>query len=114
MALMKAQSNLIMLASRGINIENVEADHVIHLRRAEDMRFKSSLFETLQIILESHTAKNIDIFKRFALANFYHWLRKNKAVSAENVETLIKQILPILVNVRDQNHQKINNFGFFF
>lgn len=107
---MKTQSNLVRIASRGLSLDKIDFNEIIHKRRADDINFKSCLFETINLMIDDGISDSINIYQRFQMANLYYWLRKNKSVTDSLAETVIKQMVPICSNEHHPEHENITNF----
>lgn len=94
----KAQSNLIKLAARNANFNDMNFDDIVHAQRADDLHFKSSLFETLNLLKNNKFEEKVELQKRFALGNMYHWLNKKKSISRHIASDIFLQLAEIYTN----------------
>jgi len=103
----KVQANIVKLAAKGIKIPDSNYDEIVHSRRSDDLYFKSSLFETINLIQDSNFLDKVDIKSRFALANLFHWLGKKKTISNEIAVNIFKQLLPIFTDESHSDHKNL-------
>jgi hypothetical protein len=111
---MNTQANLVRLASTGEKIPVLNFDEIVHKRRAEDINFKSSLFESLNILMEKNILYEISVDRRFAFANLFHWLRKYQASSSLPAEEVIHQIAPYYTDRTIDSNRNITDFVHLF
>jgi hypothetical protein len=103
----KAQSNIIYLAAQATKIPNLMFDEIIHQKRAEDLFFKSSLFETINIIKDNELLDQVSLEDRFSLGNLFHWLNKKKNVKKDKISDLFARFVKNYVIDSSDEREKI-------
>lgn len=102
----KAQENIVKLAAKSAKLDNLDFNTVITEKRAEDMFFKSSLFEAIGQLRDHNYLDKLNIHDRFAIANLFHWLKKKKSISKDKANEIFNQIIPAFI---DQSHDENAN-----